>query len=182
MATLPTVPGSFAFGSDPSIATLNQLAYCATFISTVPAYMAGAAGGSQTLVTSTETVIQFAASTDRDSGWSGGATARYVAATPAYYDCSAHLDFASNSTGWRHGYFQVTTGASNPGGAGNVSAFGGVSANADTSTDTHLQFSQQSPYLYIGDYVQVIGYQTSGGNLAIGSASQLFITLESLGP
>lgn len=181
MATVPTVP-SFAFQEDPTIAKLNQLAACVSFINSLPAYVSAVAGGSQSVASSTETVIQFVASTDRDSGWSGGAVARYVAQTPAYYDFEAHLDFASNTAGLRHAYFQVTTGSGNPGGAGNTTQFGGCAVIADASTDTHVEIAQMSPYLYVNDYVQVFGYQTSGGALTIGNASQLFITLDSLGP
>ena len=184
MATLPSVP-TFTFQEDPSIAVLNQLAAAVTFLNTNQALTLLTVAGSQTIATATDAAVQWAAlgvPVNRDSGWASGTSTRYTSRTPGYYDMAAHVDFASNITGYRHAYFQVTTGANNPGGAGLTSVFSGVAVNADESTDTHVQISALSFYLYVLDYVEVYAYQTSGGALGISSASQWMITLDSLGP
>jgi hypothetical protein len=183
MATLPSVPGTFAFESAPSIALLNQLAYCVTFLNTDQAYTVLSATGSQSVSSSTATAVQWATpSVNRDAGWVSGHATRYTAQTPGYYDMAAKIDFPSNATGARGLYFQVTTQGNNPGGSGLTTQFGGTSGVADQTTDTNLDISQQTPYLYLLDFVEVYAYQTSGGGLTLTAAGQWMITLNSLGP
>jgi hypothetical protein len=183
VATLPSNPVTFATGSTPSIALLNQLAYCVTFLNVNQAYTVLGATGSQSVSSSTATAVQWATPTvNRDAGWVSGHATRYAAQTAGYYDLSAKIDFPSNATGARGLFFQVTTQGNNPGGSGNTTQFGGTTGIADQSTDTNLEISQQSPYLYLLDFVEVYAYQTSGGALTLTAAGQWLITLNSLGP
>lgn len=183
MATLPSVPGTFAFESTPSIALLNQLAYCVTFVNTNQAYTVLAATGSQSIGSSSATAVQWATpAINRDAGWVSGHATRYAAQTAGYYSLAAKIDFTSNATGARGLFFQVTTQGNNPNGPGLTTSFGGTSGVADQSTDTNLDISQQSPYLYLDDFVEVYAYQTSGGGLTLTAAGQWLVTLNSLGP
>ena len=143
MATLPTVP-SFTFEETPSIATLNQLAYCVTFLNTLPAYCE--LEGSPNVGSGSATALQWPTKvTDRDSGWTSGSNTRYTAQTPGYYDLSACIDFAANTTGGRIGYFQVTTGSGNPGGAGNTTIFGDKAVGPSNTAVTSITLATVSP-------------------------------------
>jgi hypothetical protein len=180
MAALPSYPASFAFESVPSIATLNEVAYAVTFLSTLPAY--ALLEGSPTLTTATVTALAWPTKvTDRDGGWSSGSNTRYTAQTPGYYDLSACVEFASSSAGARIAYYRVTTGSNNPGGAGNTTNFADKACSAANATVTRLDLGAASPYLYLDDYVEVYAYQNSGGNLATGT-NYWTIALISLGP
>ena len=90
--------------------------------------------------------------------------------------------WASNATGNRQAYFQVTTGANNPGGAGLTTAFGAVAGLTDgTGNPTRFTLAALCPYLYLLDYLEVYAYQNSGGALNTAACSWQ-VTLESLGP
>jgi hypothetical protein len=179
MATIPAVP-SFTFQEVPPDAVLNQLASCVTFVATLPAY--AELQGGPTLTTATATALAWPVKvTDRDSGWSSGSNTRYTAQTGGYYDLSAGVVFTSNAAGYRAAWFQVTTGANNPGGAGNSTIFGYKGTSADPSGTTMISLGITSPYLYDLDYLQVFAFQNSGGNLATGT-NQWELALISLGP
>ena len=179
MATIPTVP-TITSNSTPSIATLNQLASCVSFACTIPAF--ATLTGSQTLTTATTTALTWTTGTDRDGGHSNSVNpTRYTAQTPGYYDLSADVEFASSATGTRLAYFQVTTGANNPGGAGNTTAFGLKCTTPAGGTPARLSIGMLSPYLYLLDYLEVYAYQNSGGGLST-AICYWELTLESLGP
>jgi hypothetical protein len=180
MATIPVVP-SFVTGETPSIAKLNQLAACVTFVTVLPAYCALTA--SQTLTSASVTALTWTTVTDRDSGHSNGTNpARYTAQSPGYYEMSCSVTFAASSTGARLAYFQVTTGSGNPGGAGNTTSFGAKYCPASSPTRlTTLGIGMTSPYLYLGDYVEAYAYQNSGGGLSTATC-YWELALVSLGP
>ena len=180
MATIPTVP-SFVTGETPSIAKLNQLASCVSFIYTIPAF-GQLTGSGQSLTNNTATALTWSVTTDRDTGWAAGHPTRYTAQTPGYYQLDALAAWASNATGNRQAYFQVTTGANNPGGAGLTTAFGAVAGLTDgTGNPTRFTLAALCPYLYLLDYLEVYAYQNSGGALNTAACSWQ-VTLESLGP
>lgn len=180
MATLPTVP-SFVTGETPSIVKLNQLAGAAAFITTLPAWCQ-LSGSGQNLTTGTVTALTWTETDDRDNGHSNSTNpARYTAQTPGYYDLAADVRFAASGAGDRLAFFQVTTGANNPGGAGLITAFGALKTTADNTGTTNLAISMASPYLYLLDYVEVYAQQTSGGTLATDTCF-FSIALAGLGP
>lgn len=179
MATIPTVP-TITTGSTPSIATLNQLAACVTFVSVLPAF--ATLSGSQTLPSTPATALTWTTITDRDGGHSNSVNpTRYTAQTPGYYDMSASVTFASNASAPRLAYFQVTTGPNNPGGSGNATLFGGSMTQPAGSLATRVTIGQLSPYLYLGDYVEVYAYQNSGSGLSTATCYWQ-LALVSLGP
>lgn len=179
MAAVPTVP-SFVTGETPSIAKLNQLAACVSFVNYIPAFASMTA--SQSMSSGSAAALSWTEGTDRDGGHSNSTNpTRYTAQTPGYYDLDAYLNFEENSSGARLAYFQVTTGSGNPGGAGNVTQLGAKSSAASNSTPTRLNLGILSPYLYTGDYVEVYAEQTSGSTLnPVSGYWQL--ALVSLGP
>ena len=179
MATIPTVP-TITTGQTPSIATLNQLAACVSFVYAIPAF--ATLTGSQTLTTATTTALTWTTGTDRDGGHSNSVNpTRYTAQTPGYYDLNCEVAFASNGTGRRYAYFQITTGSGNPGGAGNITQFGYVAADPAAALDAHLSLGGLSRYLYLGDYLEVYAYQNSGSSLSTATCYWQLV-LESLGP
>jgi hypothetical protein len=183
MATVPTVP-SFTFEETPTTGILNQLASCVTWLNTLPAYALLEETSTTSVAASTFTALPWPTKiTDRDSGWSSGSNTMYTAQTPGYYAVSAGIAFAVNGNGSRIGYFQVTTGSNNPGGAGNTTIFGTTAnspANAST-VDCVLALGTTSPYLYVGDYLQVFAYQSTSGALNSGP-NRWTVALISLGP
>jgi hypothetical protein len=178
MAAVPSVPG-FVTGEDPSIAKLNQLAYCVLFLNTLQTAGQFTNTG-QTVTTSTNTALTLTRVTDRDGAWTSAHPTRYTAQTPGYFQCDAVAAFASNGTGARSAWFQVTTGSGNPGGAGLTQVYGYTAQNPPSGVN-RICLTELSPYLYAGDYVEVYAFQSSGGNLAT-AASAFDIALVSLGP
>jgi hypothetical protein len=127
--------------------------------------------------------VTWGSTVNPDSGWASAHPTRYTAQTPAYYDLEAAIGFASDSVFYvRQAYFQVTTGASNPGGGGNTTQFGGKCLQPDGSNESILTIAQLSPYLYLGDYLEVYVYQDSSAGLNLSTGTQWFVTLASLGP
>jgi hypothetical protein len=59
--------------------------------------------------------------------------------------------------------------------------FGYKGTSTDASAATMVSLGCTSPYLYALDYLQVFGFQNSGGNLATGT-NQWELALISLGP
>ena len=178
MATLPTVP-SFVTGETPSIAKLSQLAYCVSFFNTIPAFGSFTDTG-QSIANNTNTALTWTKVTDRDGGWAAGNPTRYTAQTAGYYQASALLSFNASATGGRAAWFQVTTGANNPGGAGLTQPFGYSDSGPDGTSVTGVRIGELSPYLYALDYVEVFAWQLSGGALMVSATFQ--VSLESLGP
>lgn len=178
MATVPTIP-SFVTGETPSIAKLNQLATCVSFIYAIPAY-AVLTASSQSLANNASAALTWAKTTDRDGGWAAGNPTRYTAQTPGYYQCDALALWASSAAGDRFAVFKVTTGVNNPGGAGLTTLFGGTAGQPSGVGTTRFTITQLSPYLYVLDYIEVYVYQSSGAAMNVSGFWQL--SLESLGP
>jgi hypothetical protein len=134
----------------------------------------------QTLTTATLTAVTWDTRiTDRDSGWASGSDTRYTAQTPGYYLLAANVQFASNATGARVIVFQVTTGSGNPAGPGVTTQFGRAGIAAVSGAATCASSKSLTPYMYDGDYAQVLAYQSSGGNLATTTPSNLSVTMAS---
>jgi hypothetical protein len=176
MATLPSVP-TFTTGQTPSIAVLNQLAYCVTFLNTVPAF--GQFTASQSVSNSTTTALSWTKVTDRDGGWSSGNPTRYTAQTGGYYQFSGLVSVPTTSSATCSAWFQVTTGSNNPNGSGLTQRFAYTDAGT-TSGATALSLGELSPYLYVLDYVECYVFQNTGSSQS--TAGYMQVTIESLGP
>jgi hypothetical protein len=175
MATIPAVP-AFTLGQTPTVTVLNQLAACVSFVNKLPAW--ASLTGSQSLANNTVTALSWTVVTDRDGGTSG---TEYVAQTAGYYNLAAGVNFASNSTGIRLAYFNLTTGGLNPNGSGITTVLGVASTAASSTSVTRLSLAIVTPYMYQDDILQVVAFQSSGGALTAG-ANGWFIALQSLGP
>lgn len=168
MATVPVVP-TFTAGSAPTAATLNQLGYAVSFLLQPPkavlqqTNVAPVSGGQSIPVTTATAIIWTVAISNSDSAWSSGSPTRLTAQTPGYYLFEATWQSTAELTAsYRGGYFQVTTGANNPGGPGLTTPFG-ASRVANVTSATGLNYTAVgsamiSPFLYLADYVEWIAY------------------------
>ena len=183
MAATPVFP-SFAFQEVASVAKLNQLAYDAAFLLTPAGQVLLTSTAAQSIPDSTLTAITWntAANSGPDIMWTSGS--QCTAITPGYYDLDALVIFAPSTTGARQVMFRVTTGSGNPGGAGNTTIFGQFSTTpAGGSQDTWATTGMASPYMYAGDYAEVLAWQSSGGALNTAAPWCLLAAcLVSLGP
>lgn len=170
MATVPTVP-AFTAGAVVTAATLNQLGQAVSFLLQPPQVVleqvnSSPFSGGQSIAATTATAIGWnSAIANPDSAWSSGNNTRVTAQTPGYYLFSAVWQAAAEtSAGYRGGYFRVTTGSNNPGGAGVTTSFGAVRVPNVTSISgvnySAVGSSCISPYLYVLDYVEFIAYSS----------------------
>lgn len=183
MAATPVFP-AFAFQEIASIAKLSQLAYDASFLLTPPGQVLLTSTVSQSIPNAANTAVTWNTATGSgpDVMWTSGS--QVTAQTPGYYDLDTQVTFPNNSTGARQVMFRVTTGPGNPGGAGNTTIFGLFSATPASGINTVVATGMTGPYMYAGDYVEVLAYQSSGGALSLPSpsVSWLAVCLVSLGP
>ena len=167
MATVPVVP-TFTAGTVATAATLNQLGAAVQFILTPPKVVlqqinASPFAGGQSVPITTATAIGWNnAISNTDSAWSSSNNTRVTAQTPGYYLFEAVWQSTAETTSsYRGGYFQVTNGPNNPGGAG-TTAFGAARAANVTSVTgvnyTAIGCAMISPFLYLLDYVEFYAY------------------------
>ena len=168
MGSIPVVP-TFPAGLPATGAAMQELCTALTWCFSGRPVAEFQQASAQTISTSTTTAVTWDTKiTDRDSGWSSGSNTRYTSKTPGIYDVTASVPYASNSTGYRQTWFRVTTGSNNPAGAGVTTQFGVASYFAAGNAGACARFL--TPYLYVSDYVEVLTWQTSGGNLALSVA------------
>jgi hypothetical protein len=116
----------------------------------------------QTFTTGVTTAVQFnAEDVDSDIDAIGGHdnvtnNTRYTARYPGWYVVSGAVVFAANVTGDRFAWFMVN-GSDVNGSLGFVA--GDATGTASTPARTKHVF------LNVGDYVELVGFQNSGGNL-----------------
>lgn len=184
MGTVPSPP-TFAAGEKVGVAAkLNQFSAAVAFWATPPqcyAYHSAA----QTLTTATWTLINLTSevydivqSGDSPSHDTSTNPARLYFRTAGKYELAAQMQFASNATGLRaaevrlnsggtHGGTLLTTAVSSP-------TSGGVTSV--TLPTTVLDYNA-------GDYVELYGYQASGGNLATSVGQGMsFMRIRLVGP
>ena len=191
MATVPSVP-TFTAGSTPSAATLNELGYAVQFLLTPPKAIlqqtnASPYSSGQSISATTATAIGWNnVIEDSDSGWSSSNRTRYTAQTPGYFLCEAVWQSANEtSSGYRGGYFRITTGSNNPGGAGNTTSFGSSrppNVTSSTGADyTAVGAAMLSPYMYVLDYVEFMAYSSHSESTGFtDGGSMMTVTLVSL--
>lgn len=158
---MPIVPEVPDFSSGLSSSTqMQQLADAVSFALGPPiAQMRQIVA--QTITNATLTSITFTAEdVDTDVDGTGGHstsvnTSRFVARYPGWYVCAGGISYAASAVGSRLCDFNVNGIAAN-GGRVWLPAHAAVNAIAARSVKV---------YLAIGDFVELVGYQTSGGNL-----------------
>lgn len=126
----------------------------------------------QTLTDSTATAITFGTEdVDRDGGHSTSVNpSRYTAQTAGYYLPTGAVAFAANATGRRVSRWSVNGSAENA---------TRIDLPASASSITIVPAAQKPIYLNVGDYLELFGTQTSGGNLDTysGGEAQSHVTL-----
>jgi hypothetical protein len=127
----------------------------------------------QTLTNSTGGAITFTASdvdqdylTASNAGHSNSVnTTRYTANFPGWYQLGGVVAFVPNATGRRANWWAVN---------GSTLNASQCAYAATAASDCEVATRVKQAYLNIGDYVELFGYQESGGNLntnTTGSAS-----------
>lgn len=102
---------------------------------------------------------------DSDTGHSNTVNnTRYTAQVAGWYAVSGVVSFAANATGAREAFITKNAGAI---GTGAVALYPAAGAGV-TCVGTSTGLIQ----LAVNDYVELWGYQTSGGNLALASTTQ----------
>ena len=178
MGTIPTVP-TFPAGYVAQGAQLAELCTAISWLMSGKPLTRLTQGTAQSFTSGTAAAVTWDTKiVDRDSGWSSSHTTRYTAQTPGYYQLAAGVSFASNTTGARLAYFQVTTGSNNPAGPGVTTAFCRPSVPGAGLT-TGVTLESLTPYLYDLDYVEVYAEQNSGGALstAVTGTTPSFFTI-----
>lgn len=174
MGTVPT-PHTWTAGDDATSTYLQTLTDASLYV-----LGSATSGGSrkglarlrqtvaQTLTTATFTAINFdTEDVDYDAAHSTVTnTSRYTAQTAGYYLVSGIAGFVGNATGARYTAIYVNGSPIN----GTEQGFTTV-PNADT-----LQIPTPGTLVYLnaGDYVQLVAYQSSGGNLNTHVAAAAF--------
>jgi len=159
VAVVPTPPTIEMGVSDTS--EFNQFRDAIRFVQAPPiAELREVAA--QTFTTAVAAAVQFGAfDVDTDVDTIGGHdivtnNTRYTARYPGWYQVSGVVAFATNGTGDRFAWLMVN-GVDANGSLG----FSAGDATAVTETPCHTKHV----YLNVGDYVELIGFQNSGGNL-----------------
>lgn len=164
MTAIPVIP-IFPAGTAVSSAALTQCAAAAQWLCYTRPLTQLQQTSTQSIPNNTATAVTWAKITDRDGGFTSSTT--YTAQTPGFYLLAACITYAANATGSRQCYFTVTTGASNPAGAGVTTSFALAAPAAVASVPTSAVSKSLVPQrVYTGDYFQVIALQTSGGALS----------------
>lgn len=97
-------------------------------------------------------------SIDTDSGHSTTTnTSRYTAQTSGWYDARGNITFAANTSGIRQGMFRIN----------GSTYFGEAEVNATGTFETAVTLADYA-YLNAGDYLEILGYQNSGGAINTG--------------
>lgn len=171
MATLPTVP-TFTANTSPSVATLNQLGTAVKFVSQMPIVVSLKMSGTQSIAVNTSTPLSWGTEeVDSDGMHNATNPTRLTSATQGYY--KFHATVAMNETAtaaYTACWFKRTTGVNNPLGAGVTVDFGGSAfLSATTTSDFRsMTIASISPCLYIGDYVEVVGWSSVAATIQSG--------------
>lgn len=160
---MPVVPGSHTFvdGLAPSSEMNSYVRDPISFLLRPP--MAELRQlVAQTIATATGTPITFTfEDMDQDPDGIGGHDnstnpSRYTARYAGWYLCTGAVCWLNNATGLRHTYLRVN-------GTDVLSSVGsGTPSSADVIA---VNNRPRKVFLGVGDYVELIGYQSSGGNL-----------------
>jgi hypothetical protein len=178
MAGLPVFP-SFP-PTDANLTRLQQLSAAVAFACRAPVIFHLYKTANQSITSATLTAVSWdAVSADTDGGWNISHPTRYTAQTPGYFLVDFGVNCAINSavSEWIVS-LRVTTGANNPGGAGNVSfaAARGDNIGNNISEQASHATTACTPYLYVLDYIEVVveclsqnttitaGWNNSGNN------------------
>lgn len=117
-------------------------------------------GTSQTFATSSSdaAIIFDTANVDNWGGWSNANPTRYTFQVAGLYLLSGSIAWGGSSAGRRITYLRINGSTAIPGSAGDL---------ASPSTNTQVTITPTVMWqAAVGDYVEVIGNQSSGGSLS----------------
>ncbi|AEW92927.1 MULTISPECIES: hypothetical protein [Streptomycetaceae] len=163
-------PGNFITGALWNSQVANGL----TFLLGPPVFVGVQGAATQSLANTATTAINLDTNViDFYGGHSTSfSTSRYVCQQPGYYTVSGTVVYTANATGMR-GAHACVNGASNP--------IQGCAAQvpAGPTYNTAVALPARDVYLNQGDYVEIYGWQSSGGTLstqyAADQASMLYL-------
>lgn len=169
MGIAPAFP-TYAAGEIPSASKLNQMKTWADFIDAPPqvfAYQSSASNltnNAYTLVPFDAELFDIVQAVDAATPMHDVATlnSRLVFRTAGKYEISGQLTVTANTTGARNVNVRMNAAGSNVGG---TSLYTGTTAPV-TGTVTAVPIPQLVLPFGIGDYVELFGFQNSGGTLA----------------
>lgn len=160
MANPPVpVPRNWTVGETATGAFANSLRDDCNFLLNKPRARVTQVTTATTLTTSVWTVIGMDASVIDTYGGHSNSTnnSRYTAIVAGRYRCVGCVAFAGNITNRRQARLMVT-GTPVLGSAVSMNALGSAALTA-------AQITEADVFLNVGDYVEVAGWQDSGGNL-----------------
>lgn len=167
MAAVPVIP-AFEQG-DSHLFRLQQLSYAVQFACRAPVIFHLYKTGTLPISANVATAVTWdAAMTDSDGGWSAGSPTKYTAQTPGYF----HVDYGVNGNetgvdGRFSGFVRITTGPNNPAGLGVTSTWTvHGDDNGTSATQMSLTGSGLTPYLYIGDVIEIVVLTTNAVTLS----------------
>lgn len=113
----------------------------------------------QTLANNTSTAITFTTEDfDSEGGHSTSSnTSRYVAAYAGWYLVTGGIAYSNSATGARYAWLRVNGSDL----AGSMASLTSVGASDFAGVNVRSRYVS----LNVGDYVEIVGHQTSGGNL-----------------
>lgn len=171
MGTIPTI-STFTAGAVLTAAQLNGIKSAIDFWALTPRCYAYATG-TITLTTATYTVVPLGAevfdivqSGDSPSHDNTTNNSRIYARTSGKYQISGQVTYAANATGAR--YIVIKKNAAGAIGSG-TDLYSKATAAASTSTSVDAATIEVD--LTAGDYIEMFGYQSSGGNLNVNTSS-----------
>lgn len=168
MGTIPTIT-TFTAGQELTAAELNNMKDVSDFWALTPRCSCYQ-GSAQTLSTATGTAINMdteiydiVQSGDTASHDTSTNNTRLYCRTAGKYEVAGQVQFNSNATGVRVAMIRLNAAGSYSGGTALVQNTQGALSGGSTSAaciPTEVE-------LAVGDYIELFGYQTSGGNLAL---------------
>lgn len=178
--TIPTLPFLPA-GYIVTPADMNNLAACCTFALNKPIAMVFDSAGSQSIATNpANTTISFGSKYfDSDGMWSAGAPKQLTVQTPGWYKVRWGLSLGGTVLA-TCGFVTSTSGANNPGGAGNVSAnyWAGYSGALGSAPGCAGGGGLWPFYLWAGDFIQVSASATGSGESTVSTDNPSWMSLE----
>jgi hypothetical protein len=168
MGAIPAFP-SFSAGEIPTAAKLTSIKTAGDFWALTPrcyGYASTATtittGGNAQVITLDAEVYDIVQSGDSPSHDLVTNNSRVYVRTSGKYEIAAQVYFAANATGVRTGSVRLNAAGSGTGGTALVQ----TSQSALSTGGTALVFPVVEAALVAGDYLELFGFQNSGGNLA----------------
>lgn len=163
-ATNPPTPYQWSVGDIGSASLMNAQLHDGLTYLLNPVLAVLYASAAQTLTNTTSTLINIdTAITDPFAGLSSAGHS-WTAPFSAWYDLHAKIHYTGNATGARAAWFNV-----------NGSSVTGAETWANPSNaGTCTALAEATAYVTAGQTVTLLGYQSSGGNLATTTTSGVY--------